>query len=368
MCTYDHVTMEPISPLLGAGEKLHVLLPQDECITHVGEKPGIVWLKDGEQPLRKKGNGCAIMISDWICETFGRLRLSEEQIVNQAKLPEAQRLRVTDARRIIYPGKNHDGWWDLEQLKEQLKDAVDIFEYLHPNVVGVWVFNCLSSHKGLTSNALNVNNMNVHPGGKQTMLWDTIIPLINPPPKTGEPDTHRHPQVMVFPSDHPDLDLPGIAKGMLAILKEQKSVYNLLIAEVGGEKKVFGKCTQCRKLAAKKDDKRHIALAEMAGQEDSVHKAVLEEASKVVGEPPNQWCCLYRVLSLQEDFANEKPEIQHYLEGRGHVCMFYPKFHCEINPIKMLWGYMKYRESYLLAESFSLICLSIHRVLCCIGW
>jgi hypothetical protein len=71
------------------------------------------------------------MISDWICETFGHLHLSEEQITDQAKLPEAERLRVTDAQRIIYPGKNHDKWWDLEQLKDQIKDTVDIFEYLH---------------------------------------------------------------------------------------------------------------------------------------------------------------------------------------------------------------------------------------------
>jgi hypothetical protein len=46
--------------------------------------------EDGEQPLRKKGNGCAIMISYWICETFGRLRLSDEQIAEQAKLPETE--------------------------------------------------------------------------------------------------------------------------------------------------------------------------------------------------------------------------------------------------------------------------------------
>jgi hypothetical protein len=166
MYKYDDVTMEPIPPQLAPGEKLHILLPQDECIANVNEQPRKVWLKDGQQPLRKKGKGRAIMISDWICETFGRLRLSEEQIADQAKLPEAQRLRVTDARRIIYPGKNHDKWWDLEQLKDQIKDAVDIFEYLHPGAVGVWVFDCSSSHEGLASDTLNVHNMNVNPGGK----------------------------------------------------------------------------------------------------------------------------------------------------------------------------------------------------------
>jgi len=94
-------------------------------------------------------------------------------------------LQVTDAWRIIYPRKNHDKWWDLAQLKDQLKDAVDIFEYLHLDAVGIWVFNCLSSHEGLASDALNVNNINVNPGGKQTFMCHTIIPLTNPKPKIG---------------------------------------------------------------------------------------------------------------------------------------------------------------------------------------
>ena len=147
---------------------------------------------------------------------------------------------------------------------------------------------------------------------------------------------------MGFALDHPDTALAGKAKGMLAVVKERKSVYDMLLGAVGGEKKVFGKCAQCRKSAAKKDAERRIALAEMAGQEDSLDDAILDEASAIIEEPQNRWCCLYRVISSQDDFMNEKPEIQHYLEGRGHICMFYPKFHCEINPIEMLWGYMKY--------------------------
>jgi hypothetical protein len=55
---------------------------------------------------------------------------------------------------------------------------------------------------------------------------------------------------MVFPHDHPDPSLAGKAKGMLAVVKERWSVYNQLVAEVGGEKKVFGKCSECRKSAA----------------------------------------------------------------------------------------------------------------------
>jgi len=38
------------------------------------------------------------------------------------------------------PGKNGDMWWDMLQLLTQIKDAIPIFEYLHPGAVGIWVF------------------------------------------------------------------------------------------------------------------------------------------------------------------------------------------------------------------------------------
>jgi len=37
MYTYDDMTMEQIPPQLGPGEKLHIVVPQDECIAHVNE-------------------------------------------------------------------------------------------------------------------------------------------------------------------------------------------------------------------------------------------------------------------------------------------------------------------------------------------
>ena len=54
------------------------------------------------------------------------------------------------------------------------------------------------------------------------------------------------------------------------------------------------------------------------------------------------WCCMHRVLALQEDFQNKKPLIQTVIEDAGHICLFLPWFHCELNVIEMLWGYAKY--------------------------
>lgn len=354
MCKYDDKTLEPIPPTLAPGEKEHVVMAQDETNVSTNDGPRCAWLKGDQQPLKKKGNRRGIHVANWICETTGWLALSPEQVEAQLLLPEHSRLRVTDARKIIYPGKNHDAWWDLNQLRDQTTDAVDIFEYLHPNKVGIWLFDCSSAHKGLAADALNVNNMNVNPGGKQKHLCTTIIPINNPPPKPGHPDTRGLTQDMVYPDDHPDPKLQGQAKGMKAVLQERVSVWDELSERCGG--KVVGKCKSCSKSQVKKDAERRVAEAEAMGMEDTLTDADVAQAEETVTVPENNWCCMYRVISLQEDFANEKPLLQHYLEGRGHVCMFLPKFHCELNPVEMVWGYAKYCKTF---RSYHLPCYSI---------
>lgn len=131
-----------------------------------------------------------------------------------------------------------------------------------------------------------------------------------------------------------------------------------MVQEVGGKKKVVGKCVQCRKSAVKKDAECRVAMAEMAGQDDFIDDRVIEGAAQVLDEPTDQWCCMHRVLTLQDDFANEKHNIQHYLDSCEHVCLFYPKFHCEINPIEMLWGYMKY-HMYTFSVTVPILIASI---------
>jgi hypothetical protein len=58
-----------------------------------------MWLKDNQQPPKKKGNGHGVHISDWICETTGQLVLSEEQIARQLQLPPEVQLKATDAAK-----------------------------------------------------------------------------------------------------------------------------------------------------------------------------------------------------------------------------------------------------------------------------
>ncbi|KNE86735.1 hypothetical protein PSTG_19901, partial [Puccinia striiformis f. sp. tritici PST-78] len=52
-------------------------------------------------------------------------------------------------------------------------------------------------------------------------------------------------------------------------------------------------------------------------------------------------CCWSRILSLQSDFVSEQLLLQTIVKDSGHVCLFLPKFHCELNPIEPFWSYVK---------------------------
>lgn len=52
-------------------------------------------------------------------------------------------------------------------------------------------------------------------------------------------------------------------------------------------------------------------------------------------------CCLTRILSEEEDFKSERSALETLHEKYGAQCLFLPKFHCELNPIEMVWGHAK---------------------------
>jgi hypothetical protein len=52
-------------------------------------------------------------------------------------------------------------------------------------------------------------------------------------------------------------------------------------------------------------------------------------------------CCARRMLKTEPDFAAQKSQIEEAIERRGHYCLFYPKYHCELNYIEMVWGWAK---------------------------
>ncbi|KAG1717310.1 hypothetical protein EDB19DRAFT_1840448 [Suillus lakei] len=93
---------------------------------------------------------------------------------------------------------------------------------------------------------------------------------------------------MSFPPDH--LEHPGKPKGVKAILTER-----------GLYEHWHGKCkSKCKA--------------------DATH------------------CCNKHILELQPDFQEQHSLIQEIIKNASHLCIFLPKFHCELNFIKFFWG------------------------------
>ncbi|OAV90768.1 hypothetical protein PTTG_10394 [Puccinia triticina 1-1 BBBD Race 1] len=189
-----------------------VFIYHDESTIHAKEKPKLTWLLPGSREIQSKNAGRLIHISNFILETTGRLKLSEEQFKESG-------LESNDAATIIYPGLTGDKWWDMEQLCHQVsKKAIPIFEALHPNCQAVFVFDCSSAHGAYAKTALRVQNMNLNPGGKQSQLRDLVIPSDDPL----IPEYLRgRPQMFCYDSLHPDPKRAGQPKGIQVILEER---------------------------------------------------------------------------------------------------------------------------------------------------
>jgi hypothetical protein len=58
-------------------------------------------------------------------------------------------------------------------------------------------------------------------------------------------------------------------------------------------------------------------------------------------DPQSTTCCMWRILFNQPDFAAVKSCLEDTCSEHKCTVLFLPKFHCELNPIKMVWGYAK---------------------------
>src|SRR3954470_22348043 len=167
MSKYEGKTMDRIYPNLPEGEKERILVTHDECIFYSNDGKRGVWAKHGELPLRKKGNGRSIMVSEFLTEIDGRLRLQPTDIEKYPNIPK-------EARCYLKPGKNQEGYWTAEHLLEQIEHkAIPIFEILYPNCIALFAFNNSSNHAVFSKDALVASRMNLKPGGKQPIMHDT---------------------------------------------------------------------------------------------------------------------------------------------------------------------------------------------------
>ena len=180
----------------------------------------------------------------------------------------------------------------MQQLTEK---AIPAFEKAFPGCQGLWAFDNAKIHQKYAPDALQVGNMNLTPGGKNTV-----------PMRDGYYIHPDHPHTICSQS----MMLPdGRLKGLRIVLQErglwpqgQRFLTQCSIPGVNpGERKPNPAC-------------RHATNAN---------------------------CCARALLSSQPDFQAQKCQLQETLEAAGHQVVFYPGFHCELNFIEYFWGRAK---------------------------
>eukprot|EP00733_Pompholyxophrys_punicea_P001537 Pompholyxophrys_punicea_v1_NODE_802_length_1271_cov_14.558824.p1 type:complete len:166 gc:universal NODE_802_length_1271_cov_14.558824:71-568(+) len=118
------------------------------------------------------------MISDFICEEIGYLRLTDDQFQEYQKLqaskPELEVLDSPKARVVFEYGKNRNGYWGHEHMSKQIKKAIAIHDFIFPEHQAVFVLDNSSGHLAFAPDALVASKMNVNPDGAQPALRETI--------------------------------------------------------------------------------------------------------------------------------------------------------------------------------------------------
>lgn len=230
----------------------------------------------------------------------------------------------------------------------------------------LFIFDQSSAHHSLASDPLTAKKMNVNPDGKQPKMHATWIPMNNPNLQLW--GTH---QSMVLSDSHPNN--PGEAKGMEAVLRE-RGLWPRLVAACTLGKSPVGRCTSCKASTAKQIKIEANVWARMEAKPETygsiggpslptyltdtdfglvcghdTEDALLPGESldtEVDSNGEGVYCCMEKCLAAKDNFRSEKPLLQVEIEVAGHLCLFLPKFHCELNPIKMYWGFATYSKFF----------------------
>ena len=130
----------------------------------------------GHEPIFPKGEGASKMISGFCCPCHGPLVLTPEARATHPDLAENAESNPNafpsgHSFVTIDVGKRYgeDGYWTSEHLIQQLLDrALPIFNLLHPDCVGLWIFDNSQNHLKMADDALRASKLNLGDGGKNT--------------------------------------------------------------------------------------------------------------------------------------------------------------------------------------------------------
>jgi hypothetical protein len=291
-----------------------VIWYHDESIFYAHDRRRKSWYhKDADATPYKKGDGASYMVADYFSADFGWLRGRDGSAV---------------ARRSMRPGKNRDGYFSAGDIEDQAVVACTTVNERWPEYDHLFIYDNATTHRKRSPGALSARNMpksisGTRKGGKNknpdpnflvpvnkqnddgSLMYDVQGNLLKENIQmTGAHFADGTAQDLYFPADaalH-----AGKFKGMQILLEERRQ----------------------------KGDLGDISAMELNNKR-------AECKSFKCTEPHSTTCCMRRMLFNQPDFSAVKSCLEDACAANNCTVLFLPKFHCELNPIEMVWGYAK---------------------------
>ncbi|CAG8725731.1 23631_t:CDS:2 [Cetraspora pellucida] len=183
-----------------------------------------------------------------------------------------------DERELIFVtqnNKNEESYWTIKHLLKQIKEnTIPIFEAKFLDATAVFAFD--------NNDTLIVQKINKGFRRKQSIMRLTTFIDINSQVKVQE---------IVFEQNYFDSNMRGKPKEIKHVLEERELLKDRLNLD----------CLMCKQ--------------------------------KMNSDQIN--CCLRKIIVSQPDFVAQKFAIVELIEDAGHICIFYLKFHYELNFIEM---------------------------------
>jgi len=246
------------------------------------------------------------MYADFISADFGYLRLPDGSM---------------QARKILRPGKNRDGYFTNEDIIAQAKQAAIIVKQQWPNIRHVFIYDNASTHAKRPDGALSARKMpkytskrgqnwlvernKIHPITRQPMRHSDglFVKERIPMDDTINPCMGQR-QALYYSADHPRS--PSLFKGMAQLLIER-----------GFDPQLF---------------RRHGTAGALRANCPGF---------KCVDTSLTSRCCTRCILYNEPDFRQVISLLELAMQQHDIAVIFLPKFHCELNPIEQCWGYAK---------------------------
>ncbi|EKM48073.1 uncharacterized protein PHACADRAFT_109434 [Phanerochaete carnosa HHB-10118-sp] len=280
---------------MNAGTRCVIMWYHDKSTFYVHDRWIVYWQKTsrkGPKP-KPKGKDVLLMVADFVSADYGWL----------TSLDSAESARV-----LFKAGKNCEGYFTNENILEQAKKAMNILQCHYPNEDYIFIYNNASTHLKRSpiffSAKVPITNRAT---GKPVYGLDGQTALTKKIPMAGAKFADGSLQSLYFLFSH---KRAGVFKSMKNILQEHR-----------------------------------IDVTGLRAQCDMDFKC----------EPPTLNCCCHWILFNQPDFAKVKFCLETHCEKQGFRALFFPKFHCELNPIEQCWRHSKheyrmYPESSLKAD------------------